>query len=106
MYLEKGLINLKKEKLKRIAKRITAFAAAVAMAATFTFPAEMGDGYFRSFGNAIVASAETGNFTVTGGTEGTDYSYAVNVLTIKTEVPITISSTMSATLCTTALLQA
>ena len=89
-YFEKGLINLKKEKLKRIARRITAFAAAVAMSATFTVPAEVGDGFFDSFGNAIVASAETGNFTVTGGTEGTDYSYADNVLTILTETPLYI----------------
>ncbi|MCI7767622.1 MAG: hypothetical protein MSJ26_06545, partial [Oscillospiraceae bacterium] len=84
---------MKKEKLKRIARRITAFAAAVAMAATFTFPAEVGDGFFDGFGNAIVASAETGDFTVTGGTEGTDYSYADNVLTILTETPLTISGT-------------
>ena len=39
-------------------KRITAFAAAVAMAAAFTFPAEIGDGFF-GFGNVIVASAES-----------------------------------------------
>ena len=38
-------------------KRITAFAAAVAMAAAFTFPAEIGDSFF-GFGNVIVASAE------------------------------------------------
>ena len=54
-YFEKGLISLKKEKAKRIARRITAFAAAAAMAATFTFPAEIGDGFFDGFGNAIVA---------------------------------------------------
>ena len=48
---------MKKERLKRIAKRITAFATAVAMAAAFTFPAEVGDGFFDGFGNAIVASA-------------------------------------------------
>ncbi len=88
----KGRINLKKEKLKRIARRITAFAAAVAMSATFTFPAEVGDGFFDGFGNAIVASAEesTGDFTVTGGTYGTDYSYESNVLTILTETPLYI----------------
>lgn len=39
-------------------KRITAFAAAVAMATTFTFPAEIGDSFF-GFGNVIVASAES-----------------------------------------------
>ena len=51
------MINLKREKIKRIAKRISALATAVAMAATFTFPAEIGDGFFDGFGNAIVASA-------------------------------------------------
>ncbi|MGN1307909.1 MAG: hypothetical protein ACI4V3_09600, partial [Faecousia sp.] len=95
----KGMINLKKEKLKHIAKRITALAAAAAMAATFTFPAEVGDGIFEGFGSAIVASAAdpTGAFTVTGGEYGTDYSYGSNVLTIKTEVPVTISSTAATT---------
>lgn len=58
-YFEKGLINLKRDKARRLAKRITAFAAAVAMAATFTFPAEVGGGFFDGFGNAIVASAAT-----------------------------------------------
>ena len=44
--------------MKKQIKRITAFAAAaVAMAATFTFPAEIGDSFF-GFGNVIVASAE------------------------------------------------
>ena len=43
--------------MKKQIKRITAFAAAVAMAAAFTFPAEIGDGFF-GFGNVIVASAE------------------------------------------------
>ena len=76
----KGRIILKKERLKRIARRITAFAAAAAMAATFTFPTEIGDGIFYGFGNAIVASAETvGGFTISatnGGalTAGDDYS--------------------------------
>ena len=58
---------MKKENLKRIAKRITAFAAAAAMAATFTFPAEVGDGFFDGFGNAIVASAadhREGGYTI------------------------------------------
>lgn len=44
--------------MKKQIKRITAFAAAVAMAAAFTFPAEIGDGFF-GFGNVIVASAES-----------------------------------------------
>ena len=43
--------------MKKQIKRITAFAAAVAMAAAFTFPAEIGDSFF-GFGNVIVASAE------------------------------------------------
>ena len=45
-------------KIKKQIKRITAFAAAVAMAAAFTFPAEIGDSFF-GFGNVIVASAES-----------------------------------------------
>ena len=44
--------------MKKQIKRITAFAAAVAMAAAFTFPAEIGDSFFV-FGNVIVASAES-----------------------------------------------
>ena len=44
--------------MKKQIKRITAFAAAVAMATTFTFPAEIGDSFF-GFGNVIVASAES-----------------------------------------------
>ena len=59
MIFEKGLIFLKKEKSKHIAGKITALAAAVAMAAAFTFPIEVGNGIFEGFGNAIVASAET-----------------------------------------------
>ena len=46
------MIDLKKENAKRIAKTMTAFAAAAAMAAVFTFPAEIGDGLFEGFGNA------------------------------------------------------
>ena len=59
MYINdlKGMMNLNKHKARKIAKRVTAFAAAAAMAATFTFPAEVGDGFFDGFGNAIVASA-------------------------------------------------
>ncbi|MGN1137482.1 MAG: leucine-rich repeat protein, partial [Oscillospiraceae bacterium] len=58
---------MKKEKAKRIAKRITAFAAAAAMAATFTFPTEVGDGIFEGFGNAIVASAAAIQHNVADG---------------------------------------
>ena len=51
--------------MKKQIKRITAFAAAVAMAAAFTFPAEIGDSFF-GFGNVIVASAErSGNWGYT-----------------------------------------
>ena len=82
-----------KEKAKLLAKRITVFAAAVAMAAAFTFPAQVGED-FSGFGNAIVASAETiGEFTVTGGALNTDYTYIDNVLAVKTATPITISGT-------------
>ena len=53
--------------MKKQIKRITAFAAAVAMAAAFTFPAEIGDSFF-GFGNVIVASAESSG----------DWIYTVN----------------------------
>ena len=90
----KGMIDLNKETFKRRIRKITAFAAALAMAAAFTFPARVGEG-FSGFGNAIVASAETatGDFTVTGGELGTDYTYANGVLTIKTGTAITIKNT-------------
>ena len=39
------------------------------------------------------ATADTGAFTVSGGTESTDYSYAGGVLTIKTGTPLTIKNT-------------
>ncbi|MGN0666469.1 MAG: DUF4214 domain-containing protein, partial [Huintestinicola sp.] len=90
---------MKKEKLKHIAKRITALAAAAAMAATFTFPAEIGDGFFEGFGNAIVASAvysytgealdiSNGSIEITGATEfkygGSFYTYfAGDEITVK-----------------------
>lgn len=41
------------------------------------------------------AMADTGAFTVTGGTEGEDYSYAGGVLTIKKGTPLTIKNTDS-----------
>lgn len=40
-------------------------------------------------------ASTTGDFTVAGGTYGTDYSYANNTLTILTDTPITISGTTS-----------
>ena len=40
-----------------------------------------------------VSSIESGNFTVTGGISGTDYSYDDCVLTIKTDTPMTIKNT-------------
>lgn len=63
----KGRIILKKEKLKRIARRITAFAAAAAMAATLAFPTGT-ELLGINFGTSVVASAETttdGNFDYT-----------------------------------------
>ena len=66
-YFEKGLINLKRDKARRLAKRITAFAAAAAMAATFTFPTELGEGIFDGFGNAVVASAAAIQHNVADG---------------------------------------
>ena len=44
-------------------------------------------------GNEMKAKASTGHFTVTGGTEGTDYSYDSNVLTINKGTALTISGT-------------
>ncbi|WP_432651299.1 leucine-rich repeat domain-containing protein [Huintestinicola sp.] len=58
---------MKKEKLKRIARRITAFAAAAAMAATLAFPTGT-ELLGINFGMSVVASAETmtdGNFDYT-----------------------------------------
>ena len=48
-------------------------------------------------GLGVTAGAETGAFTVTGGTEGTDYAYALGVLTIKTSQELTISTSGSTT---------
>ena len=87
----KGRIILKKEKLKHIAKRITALAAAAAMAATFTFPTGT-ELLGINFGMSVVASAETmtdGNF---------DYTVNENTVTItkyngsggEVEIPATI----------------
>ena len=45
------------------------------------------DGYYH------LVSAPTGDFTVTGGTKGTDYSYADGVLTILTDTALTIQNT-------------
>jgi hypothetical protein len=44
-------------------------------------------------GNEMKAKALTGPFTVIGGTEGKDYSYGSNVLTIKEGTALTISGT-------------
>ena len=95
-YFEKGLINLKKEKLKRIAKRITAFAAAVAMAATFTFPAEVGDGIFEGFGNAIVASAAATSLNVTDGDVNITTSGDYVITGTTTANTITVAKNVSA----------
>ena len=43
-------------------------------------------------GLGVTAGAETGAFTVTGGVEGTDYTYAAGVLTINTAEALTIST--------------
>ena len=92
---------MKKEKIRRIAKRITAFAAAVAMAATFTFPAEVGGGFFDGFGNAIVASAYTDILDIRSGditisSDGTylisgDGSEVANIIIVKKDVSADIT---------------
>ncbi|WP_133964809.1 beta strand repeat-containing protein [Eubacterium limosum] len=55
-----------------------------ALAAVFLWPAG-------------VKAATAGEFTVTGGTLGTDYTYSGSVLTVKTSTPLTISNTDPAT---------
>ena len=47
----------------------------------------------NSFTTEAARTGDTGDFTVTGGTLNTDYSYAGNVLTIKTGTNLTISGT-------------
>ena len=42
---------------------------------------------------AIVDTADTGDFTVTGGTPGKDYTYTDNILTVISATPLTISGT-------------
>lgn len=44
-----------------------------------------------------MADVAQGAFTVSGGAQGTDYSYASGVLTIKSSTPLTIKNTNSAT---------
>ena len=56
------MIVLNKENIRRRIRNVTAFAAALLLAAAFTFPAEVGDGFFDGFGNAIVASAWSDSF--------------------------------------------
>ena len=55
--------------MKKQIKRITAVAAAAALAISFTFPAELGLADFGVGGNAIAASAETSG----------DFEYSVDV---------------------------
>ena len=46
---------------------------------------------------ALPALAQTSDFTVTGGAEGTDWEFNAGVLTIKTGTAITIANTAPAT---------
>ena len=46
--------------------------------------------------NYAFAAGETGDFTVSGGTLGTDYSYSDNVLTVLKSTKLTISGTTTA----------
>lgn len=87
----KGRIILKKEKLKRIARRITAFAAAAAMAATLAFPTGT-ELLGINFGTSVVASAETttdGNFDYTVN-ESTGTITKYNGSGGEVEIPATI----------------
>lgn len=43
--------------------------------------------------NVLVEAGDTGGFTVTGGTLGTDYSYSDGILTVKSSTALTISTT-------------
>ena len=70
----------------------------------YTFAAALPEGYALAtdakpleikvmLGGSNTLATSTGDFTVTGGTSGTDYSYASNTLTIKSGTAITISGT-------------
>lgn len=58
------------------------------------------DGYYH------LVYAPTGDFTVTGGTQDSDYSYADGVLTILTGTPLTIQNTDPSTATTDCILVA
>ncbi|MBQ8790237.1 MAG: fibronectin type III domain-containing protein, partial [Ruminiclostridium sp.] len=74
-------------KNKLFRKALTVFTA---MAIAMTFSLMMGIP-FGEHGLSVTASAETlGAFEVTGGTNGTDYTYADGVLTINTSAELTI----------------
>ena len=86
------MIALKKERFKRRIRKITALAAAVALAAAITLPVGT-DMSAPLFTTGIVAHAqEAGAFIVTGGTEGTDYRFEEGVLTVLTDTPLTIGN--------------
>ena len=81
-----------------------------AYSGSYTFAADLPEGYVLSYeakalnvlvelGGAQMYENEqtTGAFTVTGGTLGTDYTYADNVLTIISETPLTIKNTNPST---------
>lgn len=71
--------------MNAVRKRFLAAMAAVAMLMALAFAGMLAPGI-------AFASGQTGAFTVTGGAYGTDYSYASNVLTIKSTTNITIKN--------------
>ncbi|KSV60459.1 Ig-like domain-containing protein [Acetivibrio ethanolgignens] len=72
--------------MKKLRKKLTAVVLAAVVALTGM--------NFGGIGGLTVAAAETiGAFTVTGGEYDTDYTYADDVLTIKSNTSITIANT-------------
>ncbi|MCI7349638.1 MAG: DUF4214 domain-containing protein [Ruminococcus sp.] len=85
------------KKSKHLIKRITAFAAAVAMSATFCVPSEVGDGIF-GIGNAVVASAYNAVLDIRNGdiTISSNGSYLIQGGGVKVQNRIIVKKDVSA----------
>ena len=77
--------------------RAWAFALALIMVLTTTFGGFGFAGINGAAEQVYAADAVLGDFTVSGGTLDSDYTYAGNVLTIKTAEPISIANVSAAT---------